>query len=316
MRGGSSNCLLLRVLLVLACLLAVVQGQDNTTNATAAPLPSSELCAQLQPSDVLIFVVESNGPVGTIVGFLALEDLLPGLELHLTDRPWNGSHFLETNLAGESDVKLIVGQAGINGLERFGYVNASFIETWADPENAGDLELLDLNHTQGDSLFLYCYLADGSIRHLVGFSNAGEWLEPGLTLEDYQESFSALPDQLAEVGSIALPHMDQYEYIGSNIGRKRQLQEFMTNASNWNGTDIPFIDVEVITVVVENTTTTIYGTNPGALENVLSTPPPAQQPTGPPQVEPSTSGGVATVRRSSLASWLIIGSSVSAWWLF
>jgi len=89
----------------------------------------------------------------------------------------------------------------------------------------------------GDSVFLYCYLGDSSINPLVGWSNNDAWAPAGLTVEEYGSEKSALPDQLKEIGSIVLPHIDNYRYEGPEVGEKETLQKDMMNPAYWKGND-------------------------------------------------------------------------------
>jgi endonuclease I len=59
---------------------------------TPAPTAVLNECSQLAPGDVFIYVVESDDPDG--VGFMALEPIPGGLELYMTDNPWNGYDFV------------------------------------------------------------------------------------------------------------------------------------------------------------------------------------------------------------------------------
>lgn len=89
----------------------------------------------------------------------------------------------------------------------------------------------------GDSVFLYCYLGDSTVNPLVGYSNNNAWAPAGLEVEEYGSEKSALPDQLIEVGSIVLPHLDNYRYEGPGVGEKQDLQAYMMDPNNWKGND-------------------------------------------------------------------------------
>lgn len=89
----------------------------------------------------------------------------------------------------------------------------------------------------GDSVFLYCLLGDSTVNPLVGYSNNNAWAPAGLQPEEYGSEKSALPDQLRDVGSILLPHLDNYRYEGPAEGDKQDLQNFMMDPNNWKGND-------------------------------------------------------------------------------
>ena len=91
--------------------------------------------------------------------------------------------------------------------------------------------------TSGDAIFLYCLDANQAINHLVAFNNAGAWADAGMNPSDYGPEQSALPDSLVSVGSVVLPHMDNYEYKGPMKLEKADLQQAMMDPINWEGTD-------------------------------------------------------------------------------
>jgi hypothetical protein len=86
----------------------------------------------------------------------------------------------------------------------------------------------------GDNLFLYCIDADNKTKFLAGFSNTGNWSDPGLTPEAYGESMSALPEMLLNA-SIVLPHMNNYFYNGSREETINLLRADMLNPAPWVG---------------------------------------------------------------------------------
>ena len=90
---------------------------------------------------------------------------------------------------------------------------------------------------QGDSVIMYCLLSDGSVNPLVAFSNDNEWMDPGLNATDYGATGSAVPEQLADVGSVVLPHLDNYNYAGNMKAEKDDLQDEMMKPENWRGND-------------------------------------------------------------------------------
>lgn len=192
------------------------------------PAPTAELnaCAELQAGDIFIYVVEADDPDG--VGFMALEDLPAGLELYMTDNPWTGTGFA----AVEGTVKLTIPSAGIKSGERFGFgFDFGAEQKWLRESGTFNIGIM------GDSVFLYCYLGDSTVNHLVAYSNNNAWAPAGLPVGDYGSEKSALPDELREVGSVILPHLDNYRYEGPGAGEKIDLQNFMMDPNNWSGND-------------------------------------------------------------------------------
>lgn len=92
---------------------------------------------------------------------------------------------------------------------------------------------------EGDSVILYCLLGDGAVNPLVAYSNSNEWMEPNLTASEYGSTGSALPEELSDVGSIVLPHLDNYQFKDGEKLRanKTTLQTFMMDPNNWGGSD-------------------------------------------------------------------------------
>lgn len=91
--------------------------------------------------------------------------------------------------------------------------------------------------TSGDSVIVYCLKGDNSVNPLVAYSNNNKWYDPGLNATDYGTEGSALPDELKTVGSIVLPHLDNYEYKGPMQAEKSNLQKYMMDPANWRGTN-------------------------------------------------------------------------------
>ena len=203
---------------------------EDDSGETESPLPfnnseANDACSQLAPGDVFVYVVATDDPDG--VGFLSLEEIPAGTELYMTDNPWTGTEFE----GDEGTVQLMVNESIPAGTQ-FGYgFDYGANQNWTNYEGLFNLGV------NGDSMFLYCIGINGTINPLVGFSNAGSWSEPGLLLSEYGSEQSALPDQLKEVGSVVLPHLDNYEYKGPQKLEKPELQKAMTDAENWEGTD-------------------------------------------------------------------------------
>lgn len=94
--------------------------------------------------------------------------------------------------------------------------------------------------TEGEQIFLYCQAASGDVRHLAGLSWAGDFSPPGLP--NYGLNESALPDQLKELGSVALDPFPNYAYGGPSGGQipLEDLQEQFQDPSNWQGSSTRF----------------------------------------------------------------------------
>jgi len=201
---------------------------DTCVNViTEAPTASPNDCAALEPGDVMFYGIDGDDPDG--VGFLPLNTIKPDVELFMTTDAWVGDHFL----SNEGTVKLVLPASGIAAGEAFGfgpvYGKTTAWETWEGLFNIG---------INGDNVFLYCELNDGKPNPIAGFTNTeGGWLEAGLSIEEYGSAHSALPNTLKKVGGVALPHFDNYKYIGPDEGDKAQLQEWVKDPNNWNGFD-------------------------------------------------------------------------------
>lgn len=69
---------------------------------TPSPTAQADDCDALEPGDLFIYAVQSDDPDS--VGFLALAPLPAGLEIYMTDYPWDGERFLD--VVGEGVVKV------------------------------------------------------------------------------------------------------------------------------------------------------------------------------------------------------------------
>jgi len=125
-----------------------------------------------------------------------------------------------------------VPSAGIKAGEQFGFgYEFGANQKWIRKEGNFNVGIT------GDSVFLYCLLGDSAVNPLVGYTNHNVWAPPGLTVEEYGAEKSALPDQLRDVGSVQLPHLDNYRYEGPDQGSKEELQEWMMDPNFWVGND-------------------------------------------------------------------------------
>ena len=128
--------------------------------------------------------------------------------------------------------QLTVPSAGIKAGERFGFgYDFGADQKWVREQGNFNVGIM------GDSVFLYCLLGDSTVNPLVGYSNNNAWAPAGLDVEEYGSEKSALPDQLRDVGSIILPHLDNYRYEGPGVGEKQDLQAYMMDPNNWKGND-------------------------------------------------------------------------------
>ena len=126
----------------------------------------------------------------------------------------------------------MVPSAGIKAGEQFGFgFDFGKDEKWVREEGIFNIG------TAGDSVFLYCYTGDSVINPLVGYSNNNAWAPEFMSEEEYGSEKSALPPQLKNVGSVVLPHLDNYRYEGPEVGEKSELQKYMMDPYNWKGND-------------------------------------------------------------------------------
>jgi hypothetical protein len=123
-------------------------------------------------------------------------------------------------------------EGGIIAGDSFGYGDGSpFSELWEEPEG-----LFDLSVT-GDQFFLYCLNADDEPHFISGFSYNGEWADAEDLADPVPLDKSALPEDLIEFGSVALPHIDNYLYRGITTGNKTDLLAEFMDPEKYEGSD-------------------------------------------------------------------------------
>jgi hypothetical protein len=123
-------------------------------------------------------------------------------------------------------------EGGIIAGNSFGYGDGSpFSDLWEDPEG-----LFDLSVT-GDQFFLYCLNADDEPHFISGFSYNGEWTDAEDLADPAPLDQSALPEDLIEFGSVALPHIDNYLYRGITTGNRTDLLAEFMNPEKYEGSD-------------------------------------------------------------------------------
>lgn len=199
---------------------------------TQSPTPEPNSCSFLEPGDVQIWAIESDNPDN--IGFMALADLEPGLELFITDNAWTGSGFSSR----EGVVRFDVPDGGIKMGEIFGYgrsYGANFTDSWFPVEGMFDINV------EGDTLIVYCELSNEIPKPILAMSLFGAWKAPGLPLEEYGTQYSALPMSLVNA-SIALAHHDNYKYVGKANVTVDELRAEMRDSESWEGSDVAFSD--------------------------------------------------------------------------
>jgi hypothetical protein len=100
---------------------------------------------------------------------------------------------------------------------------------WVEVRNNFELS------TEGEQIFLYCIAASGDPRPLNALSYNGPFQAPGL--QNYAFNESALPASLRDVGSVVLPHQDNYNYAGVTNVENDVLRASLEDPVNWIGSD-------------------------------------------------------------------------------
>lgn len=199
---------------------------DSSENATAAQV--------LKPGDVMVVALHSDDP--DLVALVAMTNISAGTELHISDNAWDGYSFY-TN---EGTISLTLSRS-ISAGTVFGYGDGLLFGTqWVKTDagfalaTAGDSILISysLPTFSGETDTIDEEEEDMPTQFLTGFSYSGPWSSPFQSV--YATSTSSLPVSL-ENFSVALPHFDNYAYVGSVTGTKASLQKALTNPSNWEG---------------------------------------------------------------------------------
>ena len=122
---------------------------------------------------------------------------------------------------------------GIDAGEIFGYGDKfPGNEYWVLQEGEFSLSV------EGEQVFLFCLSADGSPRPLAGISLNGNFSAAFLPIEQYDAFHSALPDSLAQVGSVALEKMPNYVYNGPGTALTNDaLRLALQDKDNWQGSE-------------------------------------------------------------------------------
>jgi len=202
-------------------------GSDNAQALTfsgsfiVTPPPMDHICANLKAGDVQVVGVHSDNP--DEIALVALVDLPARLELYLTDSGWAGTEFRDQ----EGTAKLIVPAGGIAGGTIFGFSEDSTLFLATAWEQTGAFAL----STQGDSIIVYCQPSEGAYNFLGAVTSNNEW-DPNQS----DSNNSGLPPGV-ERASIALPHLDNYIYIGPAEGTKDDLVAAIRNEEYWSGFD-------------------------------------------------------------------------------
>lgn len=203
--------------------------QNATNNVTAPIIPND--CDNITIGNIYFIFVSSVDP--DEVSLFGFEDLPGNLDLYVTDNAWNGDSF-ETN---EGILKLTTPPdrgipAGVPfGVGPNGDANGGAYEfgtNWTSVQGVFSLS------TDGEQVFLFCIGADKSARPLAAISYNGPFSPPGLA--SYGTNESALPDSLAENGTIVLPHEYRWEYQSRGVTMDiDDLRADIRDTNNWRG---------------------------------------------------------------------------------
>ena len=92
---------------------------------------------------------------------------------------------------------------------------------------------------EGDNLFLYCLDGLGDPHFIFGFNFAGTWSASGM--EDYGVSETALPESLAEVGSVLVDSFPNWKFDNTGADQDPEvLRQSFSNEANWIGSDLRY----------------------------------------------------------------------------
>jgi endonuclease I len=240
-------------------------------DATDAPTATPNACSAIKPGDAMVFLQNSDEPDQVIFFPLAAIPETVG-SLYLTDNAYLGDALatnegtvevrliflccclLEVSLSFSLLVSWIVPppllvlthhnvlfctqpppqfnipEGGIEAGIIFGYGEGSpYSDQWEEAEGLFDLSV------GGDQLFLYCLDADELPHFITGFSFNGDWADAQdiAALDEVPLGQSALPEDLFEFGSVALPHADNNLYIGTFEGTRAVLLTAFMNPVNY-----------------------------------------------------------------------------------
>ena len=164
------------------------------------------------------------------VVLVLLDVILEGAVFYMTDRPWNGTGFVD----GENDgvLKWTFDTSVPRGAEICHRCtqDGSVVDNF---EAAEKNFLLDSN---GDTIILYCMTdpenGTSAIRHVSAITNNGRWETNATQLEGH---LSVLPDSLPDDAVTTLELFSNYEYDGPMVGTANLVKSGLSNSSYWDG---------------------------------------------------------------------------------
>ncbi|GKZ00532.1 hypothetical protein MPSEU_001005600 [Mayamaea pseudoterrestris] len=238
-------------------MLPTMAASPSTTTIDANnTIDTTSPCSQLQVGDVFLTLMNSQDP--NSMAFFTLANVPTSVNtLYVTDQAWNGSAFMgngEATLAYSIPASSvgIDGETfegiGVGALFSYGFETEDDARWSVVDGNASDT-LFNLN-LAGDTVLVYCLKTDGTPHFLSGFSYAPSgWVDAGLAAEEYGGVDSALPDELAVNGSVAVPYFQNNIFIGdsSSATTKEELMQTYQQASNYKGTNDATYELPILT---------------------------------------------------------------------
>jgi Endonuclease I len=231
---------------------------SNCTTPTESPTASPNECSSLNPGVIQFYVFNSNykpasgsNDTSTQIVLFPLDNIPSSVDrIYVTNRAWNGTHFVTPSTTTQNNndndgigtISYTIPSEGIQPGIAFAYGTTlpNSTGTWNHENESMSFQL---NTDVGNHMLIYCLNADALPRFLSGIitNEQANWSQAGLST--YALNESALPDQLryAQAGYVALPFYPNYLYQGPETGLGTDLVRHFMNASNYNGSTIPWI---------------------------------------------------------------------------
>ena len=213
---------MMRALLILAFLLLLCGAAS-----------ADGYCNGIQSGGIMISGFNMDDPDQVLM--VTLEMIEEGAVFYMTDRPWNGTEFLDV----ENDGTL---KWQVNGsLPRNAELchrctqDGSVIDRF-EPVMTGNSNYTFSLDSAGDAIFLYCMMepdsnnGTGGIRHISAITNTGVWIKNATNADG---SESVLPSGLLAVTT--LDGFPNFEYDGPMVGTKSFVTAGLIDAQYWDG---------------------------------------------------------------------------------
>jgi hypothetical protein len=195
---------------------------------------TTEFCNGVGPGDIMVTGFNMDNPDEVLM--VVLEPIEAGGTFYMTDRPWDGTAFLELENDGTLQWEVNATLSRSAELCHRCTQDGSVIDMFV-PVDTGNASYTFSLASSGDTIILYCMAEPESsgkseVRHISAITNTGGW---DTNTTDSNNGTSVLPGNLPNDTVTTLGGYPNYEYDGQQAGSVSQVRAGLSTTQSWDG---------------------------------------------------------------------------------